>query len=461
MHIVRKYGFFVLTLLAMVAGIPVGVWTLQTGQNLYIGASGEKASIEVHLKNVTPTRDHWRNLAQGGEEPGNQLGSVMQEVQALEPEYIRLDHIYDFFDVVSVSGGSVNYDWSRLDKAVDAITQMGATPFLSLSYMPTVFTGGTEVDKPNDWTDWRNLVRATIEHYSGRNGKNINNVYYEVWNEPDLFGEFKLYGEKNYLEMYRQASIGASGAGNVNEFKIGGPATTALYPNWYHGFISFVNDNDLRLDFYSWHKYSEDVNAFSEDIAKLNAWVNELPPMYPIEMVITESGFSSENDVAYDMRVGAIHALALVAELKGGVNKIFHFEIKDGAGPEQFWGRWGLLTHEVFGTPLKKDRYKALEFLQRMSGGQRIAADGDGSFVKVMAREVGSRPRILVVNYDKNNRHFETVPMKIFGVPDRFIWRRTDFLGGTSERFVQPETSVWETSELFEPNTAAIFEVVE
>src|SRR3972149_1571123 len=49
---------------------------------------------------------------------------------------------------------------------------------------------------------WQNLAQKTVEHVSGKAGLNLSNVYYEVWNEPDLFGGYKVYGGKNYLDLY-------------------------------------------------------------------------------------------------------------------------------------------------------------------------------------------------------------------------------------------------------------------
>ncbi|HLE49824.1 MAG TPA: hypothetical protein VI791_01625, partial [Patescibacteria group bacterium] len=184
----------------------------------YVGrAAGFPANLVVDYDGVLgqmPTP--WRNLAQGGEEPKAMLGNVTNEIKALRPEYIRLDHIYDAFKVVSKEGGQVRYDWSGLDIAVNEILATGAKPMLSLSYMPPAISRGDIIDLPTNWNDWGQVVRATVEHYSGRGNRNISGVIYEVWNEPDLFGSYKTYGDKNYLTMYEVSSRAAQGATNVN-----------------------------------------------------------------------------------------------------------------------------------------------------------------------------------------------------------------------------------------------------
>ena len=68
----------------------------------------------------------------------------------------------------------------------------------------------------------------TIEHY-GSKTKNINGIYYEVWNEPDL-AQFEDGNteEKNYLTLYQYASTGARRTQNVNTFYLGGPVQRTL-----------------------------------------------------------------------------------------------------------------------------------------------------------------------------------------------------------------------------------------
>ncbi|NIT03517.1 glycoside hydrolase, partial [Candidatus Saccharibacteria bacterium] len=67
------------------------------------------------------------------------------------------------------------------------------------------------------------MVKATIQHYSGRNEKNIAGIYYEVWNEPDLFGQWQIGKEPDYRTLYVYALSGAFQAQDCQPFKIGGP----------------------------------------------------------------------------------------------------------------------------------------------------------------------------------------------------------------------------------------------
>ncbi len=423
----------------------------------YVGkASGSAANIVINYEGILGKMPQpWRNLAQGGEEPKEMLGSVVDQVRALKPEYIRLDHIYDAFNVVSGGSGNLQYNWSGLDEAVDKILATGAKPMLSLSYMPLSISSGDIISPPRDWNDWGQVVQATIEHYSGRSSKNIDGVIYEVWNEPDLFGGYKTYGDKNYLDMYAASARAAMRVRNTNLFEIGGPATTGLYQNWEERLIKFVDQQNLRLDFMSWHRYALDLEQYEKDVKQVRSWAENIPALVNLKFYVTEWGHNSEVDPGYDNKFGAIHTIAGSRAMMGSVDRAFLFEVKDGPGNEKYWGRWGILTHEKWGAPEKKPRYQALDFLNGL-GPFRVSVSGEGSWVKSIAStdEAGDL-KVLVVNYDPSSSHGEAVPITIENLPSgNFGYSRRDFMGGNRSLRVATTSASWKTTEYMEPNTA-------
>lgn len=452
----RQFLPLIIGLIGMVAIVIVIPAAVQ-----YVGrASGVAANLVVDYSGVLgqmPTP--WRNLAQGGEEPKAMLGDIINEVKALQPEYIRLDHIYDAFNVVTKEGGQLRYNWTGLDLAVDQILATGAKPMLALSYMPVpISSTGSIIDPPTDWNEWGMVVQATIEHFSGKSNRNLPDVIYEVWNEPDLFGSYKTYGDRNYLTMYEVSARAAARAANVNRFEIGGAAVTALYQNWLERLIKFVDENNLRLDFMSWHRYSMEVDRFEQDANTAREWAAKIPALVNLKFYVTEWGHDSANHPGYDTVFGAIHTLAASRVMMAKIQRAFVFEIKDGPGNEKLWGRWGVMTHEKFGTPEKKPRYDALIFLNTL-GPFRISLSGEGSWVKgIASTDTSGNIKLMVVNYDPAGTHSEAVPIFFDNLPKgNFKYQRRNFLGGVGPA-VQVATSAasWKTTELFAPNTAAM-----
>lgn len=456
----------ILIIVLIAVSVPISTYILSQKTTFvnraYTQIFGARASITINLTYAQPKPDYsWSNFAQGGEEMGGMLGEVVSQIAAIEPSYIRIDHIYDFYNVVGrEESGRLTYNWSELDSEISAIQATGAIPFLSLSYMPKVISTGSEVDIPARWEEWRDVVRSTVEHVSGNTGLAIKNVYYEVWNEPDIFGEFKLNGPKNYLKLYQYAENGAQSASNILPFKIGGPSTTALYKNWVDEFLTFIEENNLRIDYYSWHRYSGDVGEIDKDYVNISKWLQQHPNYKDLELVVSESGHDTENHPGYDSKFSAIHTIATQITIFDKISKVFTFELKDGPGDKKYWGRWGMLTHENFGTPEEKPRYRAIQFLNKMKGSW-YPVFGQGTWVGALATTDGKIIRTLVVNYDPFGRHFENVPINYINLPSKnFTFRRTDFLGDSYELDVKLDDVNWKTTQLMEPNTAAILEIV-
>lgn len=465
MQKLRQIIFFVVIL----AGLPVALYLVGRVTGFFGKASGTPANLVVDAGVAfSDSKFVWQNLAQGGEEDGRMLASVIEKTKSLRPQYIRLDHVFDYYGTAKKEGGQVVFNWTKLDETIRDIQAIGARPYIALSYMPPSFTqSGSTIDDPINWSDWELTVQRTVEHISGRGGLNISNVYYEVWNEPDLFGSYKTYGGKNYLNLYAHSVAGANRAGNVNPYKIGGPATTALYENWVRSFLKFTSQNNLRIDFYSWHKYTKDMDQIEQDMVKFRSWLNEFPNYQNIEAMITEIGPNSAVDKVYDNGFGAIHTLATSAVLEDKIDRMFLFEIKDGPGPEKNWGRWGMFTHDKFGEPTAKPRVSAVQFLNRMIGG-RLNTAGQGSWVKAFSKKDGNTVRTFVVNYDPNGGHTEVVPITFVNLPlsdptsniRNFRFRRINYSGAAGRDLqISTDSASWSTLENFNANTAAIFEI--
>lgn len=450
----------VLILVVLLIALPVGVYLVQQQAFFFGKASGQPASLVIKVNELLPTGPQvWKNLAQGGEERGRPLQPVLNDLKVLSPDYIRIDHIYDFYNIVSrdASGGLV-YNWNDLDAYVNDILSVGAKPFFSLSYMPSTLSKGNEVDTPKNWGEWEALMKATVEHYSGRGGKGISGVYYEVWNEPDLFGGFKIKGEKSYLELYDHSVRGIMRAQNTLLFKVGGAATTGFYPNWLKGLMEYVETEGLWLDFFSWHRYTADLDTYEQEVSLAKEIIQPHPRFTDLELIISEMGHESANDKGYDGYFGAIHTLGLVAVLEDKVSRGFSFEIKDGPGPQKLWGRWGILTHEKHGIE-RKDRFGSFTFLNQMEG-RGVSVTGQGSWVKSFAKKDDKKIRVFVVNFDPNGTHTEAVPIKMEGLVDgEYIFKRTDFSGKKKESTITVVGGEWLTIEFFAVNSAAIFEI--
>ncbi|MBI2641836.1 hypothetical protein HYW87_04580 [Candidatus Roizmanbacteria bacterium] len=435
-----KVFFFVIFFTALIIFIPIFI--LMYSQYISL-ARPAKANLVIDagkLVGTIPTR--WKALAQGGEEKGvRMLGNVIPQIAQLYPRYIRIDHIYDYYDVVKRDqNGSLAFFWDKLDETVCDIYHTGAKPFFVLGYMPQALSGDeTLVSKPKDWNEWAFLVQKTVERYSGKDTRLCNgqirdfwliDIYYEVWNEPDLetFGKWSIHGgDKDYKLLYSYSSLGAKSAQNVNHFFLGGPTTTALYRNWITVFLAYVIENNLRLDFISWHHYSKNSDDFVDDMSNINSFLAEerFLPYQSRPKIISEWGFDSNPNPTADSNVGAAYT---VASIRNFIDQQFElavlFEVKDGPSP-----RWGILSYEGN----KKPRFQALSLLNQLKG-YRLFVDGEGTYVTALASYLNGAITLVLVNYDPRELNNELVPIQFISLQSGTYSMTTTYLDGRTSK---------------------------
>lgn len=425
-------------ILLLLLFLPVLVFVAERGQH-YIGRAREiPANIVIETNNITgPLPHNWKALAQGGEEKGvRMLANVLSDTAELSPRYIRIDHMYDFYDVVRKDRlGSLVFQWDQLDATVCDILRIGARPFFSLGYMPELLsTDGSLIDAPRNWQEWELLVQSTVERYSAKDPRicgpaydsQLTDVYYEVWNEPDLetFGKWSIHGgRKDYKLLYYYSAQGAQKAQGVQRFFLGGPAITAVYQNWMQLFLRYANAYQLRVDFLSWHHYSSDPAGYRTDMVKVDAWLtgDEFERYRTIPRIISEWGFDSNPNPLSETEIAAAHTIATIRHLvEEKLEMAFAFEIKDGQEP-----RWGIMSY----TGAKKPRYYGLKLLNVL-GRSRLTVTGEGTWVSALAsREFGTIAAVIV-NYDLTSTHHETVPVTFTGLPaGRYQLTQQDLTG--------------------------------
>jgi hypothetical protein len=445
----------IISLLALAIFMPLLLFVSNEIVVLLTRASGTPANIVIDTNIISEplNLNFYHAFAQGGEETGNMLQPVLPKIRALTPRLIRLDHLYDYYNVVSKNNGQLSFNWTALDTIVNTILASGSKPLLVLSYMPSaIAVDGNIINIPNDWNEWALVVQKTIEHFSGRAQKNINGIYYEVWNEPDLaqFGGWRYGGAKNYITLYQYASIGARNAQNVNTFNLGGPATTGLYKSWI---LALVNSG-ARVDFFSWHTYQADPKKYSQDQQDIISWLLPYPNYTLLPTLITEFGFTGDKSSSYSKIYAAAYTAAVVRQLiSGGPAYLFSFQLKDGPKQQDGSG-WGLITHEDNGNKLKP-RYYMYSFLDVMAG-NRVSLSGEGTWVTGFASRKDNVIRVMLVNFDSNGTHSENVPVTFANLdPGVYSFHQKFFLG-TDVTFTETTATGVLTKQIFMPASSVV-----
>lgn len=150
-----------------------------------------------------------------------------------------------------------SYNFGPTDRLIEAIRATGAEVLFRLGRR-----GRTTAEPPADLVKYGEIIRHVVLHYDKgwADGFNDTVQYWEVWNEPDL-GQIWWRGmPEQYYGLYEAAAKAVKSADP--EALVGG--STIAFVNeptpYREGFLAYVREHDLPLNFFSWHYYSVDAN---------------------------------------------------------------------------------------------------------------------------------------------------------------------------------------------------------
>ncbi|HEX6686531.1 MAG TPA: hypothetical protein VF062_27415 [Candidatus Limnocylindrales bacterium] len=296
----------------------------------------------------------------------------------------------------------VRHAFTYLDQIIDSYLECGIAPFLELGFMPealasgdqTVFWWRGNVTPPRSWSDWADLVKATVSHLVDRYGlEQVRGWPIEVWNEPNLKEFWAGADEQAYHRLYE---VTARAVKEVDaELQVGGPAISPGADDWLPRFAEFVTARSVPINFVSKHAYTSgpaqhvpfgvhQTLAPASGLLEQFATPRELlrgTALEGLPVHITEFNSSYRPDnLIHDT---AFHAAYLAPVLAAGGDHVDSFSYwtfcdvfeEVGVPTTPFHGGFGLLTHRQ----IKKPTYHLYAFMARM--GDRVLARGDNHLV--------------------------------------------------------------------------------
>ncbi|MCX5711831.1 MAG: hypothetical protein NTY47_02020, partial [Candidatus Omnitrophica bacterium] len=161
------------------------------------------------------------------------------------------------------------------DNIFKEITDSGSTVILDIFGTPAGL--GKVLDKRSAPVDPR-LFKALVKKYIKRfSCENKSNIWYEVWNAPDL-DDFFLGRKQDYLNIYRVCAEAVKELETQYKINIpiGGPSVSWWFQatdgntiatpekSLIYSLIRYCYSYRLPLDFVSWHAYSTDPKVDNE-----------------------------------------------------------------------------------------------------------------------------------------------------------------------------------------------------
>ena len=154
-------------------------------------------------------------------------------------------------------------NFRQVGHVYDNLLSAGVRPFVELSFMPSALASGRKlgltydpnITMPKSLDAWSDYIRRLIRFLLARYGaEEVENWYFEVWNEPDL-SCFFAGTQKDYCKLYEAT---ARAIKSVDErLRVGGPSTSAC--KWIPAFLDFCERNKVPCDFVSTHHYPGDA----------------------------------------------------------------------------------------------------------------------------------------------------------------------------------------------------------
>lgn len=350
-----------------------------------------------------------------------QFRNMLKDMQF---EYIRFHGLFE--DEMGVcrrdSMGKLQFSWQYLDQLFDFLLSCQVRPVVEFGFMPPCMASGDKtmfwwkgnVTPPVSYEEWNELISNTVKHFKDRYGiDEIRKWYFEVWNEPN-YHAFWAGTQEDYWKLYRVTALAVKSIDK--ELKIGGPGTTQFIdgkPPWVEELIQFCHQNNLPLDFISFHPYPNgNINDQIMQYREENATYNDLKVTRELlsqsdyadtELILTEWNSSySPRDAVHDTAFMAPFIIQNYLMCRGLVTALGFWTFTDVFEEEQidnrmFHGGFGMLNLQG----IKKPAYHGFWFLNRL--GDRCIGAGNGYFV---TKKGDDCIQILMWNYIHYSKEF-------------------------------------------------------
>ena len=144
----------------------------------------------------------------------------------------------------------LRYAFAEMDELATLMNDHQVLPYWSYCYTPPPLQNPGWQSGPSDLESWGRVLHDFARHYRD---ERIPIGFHEVYNEPDLPGVFFVGTMPEYFQMYAYGSRGLK-AGDPDA-RVGGPALANPpgVDGWSEPFLDFVEQEDLPLDFFSFH----------------------------------------------------------------------------------------------------------------------------------------------------------------------------------------------------------------
>jgi hypothetical protein len=315
---------------------------------------------------------------------------------------------------------------ANYEAVIKKISDSGGTVILNLYGMPAGL--GKALDKRSAFREFKifkSYIKDIIRELSC--GKKYN-IWYEVWNAPDL-EDFFLGRQQDYLLMYRavaEACLELEKETGIH-IPVGGPSVSAWFRSDSQGntiltpersliysLIKFCYSYRLPLDFVSWHGYSSDPDSErgatvykKNSVELIRDWLGYFRFNRNTPLIIDEWNYDREANLLLERGEKAQVASSFIpARLekmrRAGVDRQIYFSLEDFENKNEGVVRntgvfyFSSDSRNYKGGP--KNSVNVFRMLDML--GRNMYAPGlKDDFCQAVATRTGDGLAVLIVNY--------------------------------------------------------------
>ena len=247
-----------------------------------------------------------------------------------------------------------SYDFACTDEDILVALDAGTETFYRLGQTIEHQVKKHGTIPPKDFKKWAVICEHIIRHYNEgwADGFNLNILYWEIWNEPDLDPDDspnkRTWGgtKAQFFDLYEITAKHLKKC--FPNLKIGGPAL-AWNEEWADDFLFEMKKRNVPIDFFSWHIYATEAEWVIKKADKIKAML--IKHGYEnAETILNEWNYVKgwTDEFLYTIKVihsikGAAFTMSVISEAqKSSIDMLMYYDTRPGV----FNGAFDLYTYE-------------------------------------------------------------------------------------------------------------------
>lgn len=182
-------------------------------------------------------------------------------------EFVDIHCVFKNFE--ADENDPASYNFALTDHYIKACLDAGAEVIYRLGESIEHAPVKRYIYPPRDYAKWARICEHIIRHYNEgwADGFAWHIRYWEIWNEPDLAYDDESKKtwtgtEEQFYDFFE--TVAKHLKSKFPQLRIGGPAVAGR-KEWAERFLLAMRRRNVPMDFFSWHKYSDKIEAYIEN----------------------------------------------------------------------------------------------------------------------------------------------------------------------------------------------------